>query len=82
MASAFALLGDPTRAAWLLGCAEALRDQAGMPRAVPDEDLLAEFTGAARAAVSAAVWDEQYQAGRAVTPAEAVAAAVAAGPAG
>jgi hypothetical protein len=80
LASAFALLGDPPRAAWLLGCAEALRDQAGMPRAVPDEDLLAEFTGAARAAVSAAVWDEQYRAGRAVTPAEAVAAAVSAGP--
>ena len=82
LASVFAQLGDPPRAAWLLGCAEALRDQAGMPRAVPDEDLLAEFTGAARAAVSAAEWDEQYQAGRAVTPAEAVAAAVAAGPSG
>jgi hypothetical protein len=80
LASAFAQLGDPPRAAWLLGCAEALREQAGMPRAVPDEDLLAEFTGAARAAVSAAEWDEQYLAGRAVTPAEAVAAAVAAAP--
>jgi hypothetical protein len=43
---------------------------------------MAEFTGAARAAVSAEVWDEQYQAGRAVTPAEALAAAVAAGPSG
>jgi tetratricopeptide (TPR) repeat protein len=80
LASAFAQLGDPPRAAWLLGSAEALREQAGMPRAVPDRELLAEFTGAARAAVSAAVWDEQYQAGRAVTPAEALAAAVDAGP--
>ena len=53
-----------------------------MPRAVPDRELLAEFTAGARAAVSAAAWDEQYQAGRAVTPAEAVAAASAAGPAG
>jgi tetratricopeptide (TPR) repeat protein len=82
LASVFAQLGDPPRAAWLLGCAEALREQAGMPRAMPDEDLLAEFTGAARAAVGAAVWDEHYHAGRAVTPAEALAAAVAAGPTG
>jgi hypothetical protein len=82
LAAAFAQLGDPPRAAWLLGSAEALREQAGMPRTVPDRELMAEFTGAARAAVSAEVWDEQYQAGRAVTPAEALAAAVAAGPAG
>jgi hypothetical protein len=32
--------------------------------------------------VSAAVWDGHYQAGRAVTPAEALAAAVEAGPGG
>jgi hypothetical protein len=82
LAAAFAQLGDPPRAAWLLGSAEALREQAGMPRTVPDRELMAEFTGAARAAVSAEVWDEQYQAGRAVTPAEALAAAVAAGPSG
>jgi len=81
LGATFAQLGDPPRAAWLLGSAEALREQSGMPRAVPDCELMEDFTAEARAAVSAEEWDENYQAGRAVTPAEAVATAVAAGPA-
>jgi predicted ATPase/class 3 adenylate cyclase len=72
-ACALAGLGHALRAARLLGTAEALREQAGMPMNDPDTELLAELTGAAQASVSAQAWDEHRRAGRGDSPAEALA---------
>jgi predicted ATPase len=72
-ACALAGLGQPLRAARLLGTAQALREQAGMPMNDPDAEMLADLTGAARASVSAQDWDEHQLAGRSDSPAEAIA---------
>jgi predicted ATPase/class 3 adenylate cyclase len=75
-ACALAGLGHALRAARLLGTAQALREQAGMPMSAPDTELLSDLTGAAQASVSARAWDEQLLAGRGATPADALAYAV------
>ena len=58
LASVFAQLGDATRAARLVGTAEALREQAGMPIRGPDAELLEEYISVARDLVSAQTWEE------------------------
>jgi predicted ATPase/class 3 adenylate cyclase len=64
-AAIFAQRDEAGRAARLLGTAEALREQAGMPIRGPDAELLEEYVAAARDAVSAPEWDQQRRAGRA-----------------
>jgi tetratricopeptide (TPR) repeat protein len=65
LACILAQRGDVARAARLLGTAEALREQAGMPITGPDAELLEEYLAAARESVSVQVWDEHRMAGRA-----------------
>jgi predicted ATPase/class 3 adenylate cyclase len=72
-ASVFAQRGDAARAARLLGTAEALRDQAGMPIRAPDAELLEGFLAVARDSVSAREWDEHRTAGRARSAQDALA---------
>ena len=62
-------------AARLLGTAEALRKQAGMPIRGPDAALLREYVAAARASVSAQAWDEQRLVGHAWNAEDALAEA-------
>ncbi len=78
LSSIFAQRGDAPRAARLLGTAEALRDQAGMPLRGPDAELLESYVGGARDLISAQAWAEQLQAGRARNVQEALADAGAA----
>jgi predicted ATPase/class 3 adenylate cyclase len=73
LSCAFAQLGFPPRAARLLGTAEALREQAGLPRAEPDQALLDELVGPARDRLGPQQWAGQYQSGRPLTPAAALA---------
>ena len=73
LASVFAQLGDATRAARLVGTAEALREQAGMPIRGPDAELLEGFISVARDLVSAGTWEEHRTAGRARNVQEALA---------
>jgi len=75
LASIFAQRADPERAARLLGTAEALRKQAGMPIRGPDAALLREYVAAARASVSAQAWDEQRLVGHAWNAEDALAEA-------
>ena len=62
-----AALGDRPGAARLAGAAERIRQQAGMPIAQPDADLLERFLAPARAATAPAVWDAELAAGRALS---------------
>ena len=73
LAGTWAQRGDAERAARLVGTAEALREQAGMPIRPPDAELLAEFLAAARTTISPQAWEEQRQAGRARQVPEALA---------
>ena len=60
-------LGDGLRAARLAGAADAIRQQAGMPRPEPDAALLERFLGPARATFARVSWDTELAAGRALT---------------
>jgi predicted ATPase len=64
LAGIFSQRGDAVRAAKLLGTAEALREQAGMPIRGPDAELLAEFLAPARGLLSADQWEQEHRAGR------------------
>jgi predicted ATPase/class 3 adenylate cyclase len=65
--------GEPPRAARLAGAAEAVRQIAGMPIAEHDAKLLEGFLAPARATMTAAEWDAEYGAGRALSQAQAAA---------
>ena len=62
----------PELAARLAGAAEALREQAGMPRRGPPAELVGSYLDEARCAVGSRVWDEQRRAGRAWSPEQAL----------
>jgi tetratricopeptide (TPR) repeat protein len=79
MAGAFSQRGDARHAAKLLGTAEALREQAGMPIRVPDAQLLEEFLAPARGLLSTDQWEEERRAGRTRNVQEALAEAGMAG---
>jgi tetratricopeptide (TPR) repeat protein len=79
MAGAFSQRGNAVRAAKLLGTAEALREQAGMPIRGPDAELLEEFLAPARGLLSADQWEEERRAGRTLNVQEALAEAGVAG---
>jgi tetratricopeptide (TPR) repeat protein len=72
MAGIFSQRGDAVRAAKLLGTAEALREQAGMPIRGPDAELLEEFLAPARGLLSADQWAEERRAGRTLNAQEAL----------
>jgi predicted ATPase/class 3 adenylate cyclase len=76
-ASIFAQRGDAGRAARLIGTAEALREQAGMPIREPDAELLEKYIAGARDSVSAQTWDEQRRAGHSFGAEDALADALA-----
>jgi non-specific serine/threonine protein kinase len=65
--------GEPPQAARLAGAAEAVRQIAGMPIAEHDAKLLEGFLAPARATMTAAEWDAEYGAGRALSQAQAAA---------
>jgi hypothetical protein len=64
LAGIFSQRGEAGRAAKLLGTAEALREQAGMPIRGPDAELLDEFLAPARGRLSPQEWEEERRAGR------------------
>jgi predicted ATPase/class 3 adenylate cyclase len=66
-------LGDHRRAARLIGAAETMRDQAGMPASQPDADTLEHFLAPARAATPPEEWNVELTAGRALTQQQAAA---------
>jgi predicted ATPase/class 3 adenylate cyclase len=74
--------GDAVRAAKLLGTAEAMREQAGMPIRRPDAELLGEFLAPARSLLSEDRWNEERLAGRALDVRQALALADLAGSSG
>ena len=65
-------LGDGMRAARLVGAAETIRHEAGMPIWQPDLAILERFVAPARAATARQAWDAELAAGRALTQQEAV----------
>ena len=75
MAGALSQRGDARRAAKLLGTAEALREQAGMPIRSPDAQLLEEFLAPARGLLSTDQWEQERRAGRTLDVQEALAEA-------
>ena len=79
LAGAFGQRGDAGRAAKLLGAAEALREQAGMPIRGPDAELLEVFLAPARGLLSADQWEQERRAGRTLNVQEALAEAGVAG---
>jgi hypothetical protein len=79
LAGAFGQRGDALRAAKLLGTAQALREQAGMPIRGPDAELLEEFLAPARGLLSADQWEDARRAGRTLNVQEALAEAGVAG---
>ncbi len=64
LAGIFSQREEAGRAARLLGTAEAMRDQAGMPIRGPDAELLDEFLAPARGLLSPQEWEEERSAGR------------------
>lgn len=74
-AAAAAELGADGRAARLVGAAERLRDEAGMPLPAPDAAILERALAAARARVGSDSWNQEVAAGRRLTADEAVALA-------
>lgn len=56
-AAVWAGLDEPSRAATLLGTAEAQRAAAGIPRAAPNQKLLDRFVSPARASLPVPMWD-------------------------
>ena len=72
-AAVWAGLGDPERAATLLGAAENQREAAGIPRPQPDQHHLDRFIGPARSSVEAQQWERAYRIGRGMTLEAAVA---------
>jgi hypothetical protein len=79
MASIFSQRGDAVRAAKLLGTAEALREQAGMPIRGLDAELLEQFLAPARDLLSVDQWEQQRRAGRILNVQQALAEAGVAG---
>ncbi len=63
-AGIWAAMGDGERAARLVGSADAQREQAGMPRALPDEQLLQRFLAPARDTTEPTLWARAHQEGR------------------
>jgi predicted ATPase/class 3 adenylate cyclase len=63
-------LGDGTRAARLVGAAEAIRRKAGIPIPEPEAAFLERFVAPARAVVARAAWDTELAAGAALTEQE------------
>jgi len=76
-ASIFAQRGDAGRAARLIGTAQALREQAGMPIREPDAELLEKYIAGARDSAGAQAWDEQRRAGHGRSAEDALADALA-----
>jgi hypothetical protein len=60
-------LGEPQRAARLVGAAEALRERAAIPPTAYDAALLVRLLAPARATAAPADWDAEVAAGRALT---------------
>lgn len=79
-AAIWAGLGQPERAAVLLGAADAQREQAGIPRAVQNQQYLDPFIEPARAGLGTQRWDSAFQRGRAMELHDAFAEAVAQAP--
>jgi hypothetical protein len=63
---------QPELAARLAGAAEALREQAGMPRRGPPAELVESYLAEARRAVGSQIWDEQCRAGHSWSPEQAL----------
>jgi predicted ATPase len=63
---------EPKRTARLAGAAEALREQAGMPRSGPGGELVESYLDKARSAVSPRVWDKHCHAGHTWSPEQAL----------
>lgn len=76
-AGIFGLRGDAGRAARMVGTAEALRDQAGMPMRRTDAGLLEEYIAAVRDSAGPRAWDEQRRIGHGRGADEAIADALA-----
>ncbi|MGA8047725.1 MAG: adenylate/guanylate cyclase domain-containing protein [Dermatophilaceae bacterium] len=74
-AALWAGLGNPERAATLLGTADRQRELAGIPRPEPDRQLLDRFVEPARRTVSDQVWRDALTRGASLTIEEAVAQA-------
>jgi len=64
-----AQLGEPLRAARLIGAMEAVRQKTGMPIKQPDAVEFEQYLAPARAATAPQEWDAELRAGRALTPA-------------
>lgn len=76
-AGIFGRRGDAGRAARMVGTAEALRDQAGMPIRGTDAGLLEEYIAAVRDSAGPRAWDEQRRIGHGRGADEAIADALA-----
>jgi predicted ATPase/class 3 adenylate cyclase len=72
-AAVWAALGNPERAARLLGASDRQRDRSGIHRNGPDQAHLDRFIGPARRSVAASDWDRSYAAGTSMSTEEAVA---------
>jgi len=68
-----AALGDALRAARLMGTAESIRKQAGLPSSDLEAARMEQYLALARAAVTAEAWAAELAAGRALTQPEAIA---------
>ena len=71
-AAIFTQRADTARAARMFGTAQALREQAGMPMASLEAEVIGEYLDTARAAMTEEAWQAQLQLGRARTAAEAL----------
>ncbi|HEY8598767.1 MAG TPA: hypothetical protein VIL85_10070, partial [Thermomicrobiales bacterium] len=81
LAGAFALAGQPERAARFFGVAEALRERTGIAIEVPERRAMYdEHLALARSALGAAAFDAAWAAGRALAPSEAMAEALGGAP--
>jgi tetratricopeptide (TPR) repeat protein len=68
-----AILGTNPRAARLAGAADAVRQQAGIPRPTEDAVLLEQFLAPARASTAPPTWDSELAIGRALSQQDAAA---------
>jgi len=74
-----AVTGDARRAARMFGAAEAMREQAQLPRSDPDAAFIERYLAPARQALDDTEWAKEEESGRGYTAAEALADGQAAG---
>jgi hypothetical protein len=79
-AAVWAGLGNPERAARVLGASDCQRDRSGIHRNGPDQTHLDRFIVPARRSVAASDWDRSYAAGMSMSVEEALAEGMAAEP--